>query len=68
MFDSGLFFANSASSMTTKTRNRLIALFILMFPFMVLFGFLLSQDTAPSPTKSPALNPDNVTNTVYPPR
>ena len=29
--------------MTTKTRNRLIVLFIVIFPIMVLVGFVISE-------------------------
>jgi hypothetical protein len=29
--------------MTTKTRNRLIVLFIVTFPIMVLVGFVISE-------------------------
>jgi hypothetical protein len=29
--------------MTTKTRNRLIILFIVTFPIMVLIGFVISE-------------------------
>jgi hypothetical protein len=29
--------------MTTKTRNRLIVLFIVTFPLMVLIGFVISE-------------------------
>jgi hypothetical protein len=58
MIDAGRFFANSAASMTTKTRNRLIVLFILAFPFMVLFGFLISQVAVPLPPIQPLPNPN----------
>jgi len=44
--------------MTLKTRNRLIMLFILAFPFMVLFGFILSQIVAPLPPIPPLPNPN----------
>jgi hypothetical protein len=44
--------------MTTKTRNRLIVLFILAFPFMVLLGFILSQIIAPLPPVQPLPNPN----------
>jgi hypothetical protein len=33
--------------MTTKTRNRLIVLFIVTFPIMVLVGFVISEYTHP---------------------
>jgi len=29
--------------MTTKTQNRLLALFILLFPFVVFLAFLISE-------------------------
>jgi hypothetical protein len=44
--------------MTTKTRNRLIVLFILAFPFIVLFGFLISQIAGPLPPVQPLPNPN----------
>jgi hypothetical protein len=58
MIDAGGFFANSAAGMTTKTRNRLIVAFILAFPFMVLFGFLVSQVVGPLPPIQPLPNPN----------
>ncbi|HSY10310.1 MAG TPA: hypothetical protein VK840_05290 [Candidatus Dormibacteraeota bacterium] len=63
MIDAAGFFANPAAGMTLKTRNRLIVLLILAFPFVVLFGFLISQIIAPS---SP--NPNTGTNAVHSPR
>jgi hypothetical protein len=56
------------TSMTSKTRSRLIVLFILAFPFVVLFGFLISQVITTSPSNSPSLNPDRSTNALYSPR
>src|ERR1700722_12077916 len=44
--------------MTTKNRNRLIMLFILAFPFIVLFGFLASQIISPLPQIQPLPNPN----------
>jgi hypothetical protein len=44
--------------MTTKTRSRLIVLFILAFPFLVLFGFLASQVVGPLPPGQPLPNPN----------
>ncbi len=44
--------------MTIKTRNRLIVLFILAFPFIVLFGFLVSQVAQPLPPIPPLPNPN----------
>lgn len=44
--------------MTLKTRNRLIVLFILAFPFIVLFGFLISQIAGPLPPIPPLPNPN----------
>jgi hypothetical protein len=41
-----------------KTRNRLIVLFILAFPFVVLFGFLLSQVVGPLPPVQSLPNPN----------
>jgi hypothetical protein len=58
MIDAAIFFANPASGMTIKTRNRLIVLFIFGFPFMVLFGFLASQIIAPLAPIQPLPNPN----------
>ena len=58
MIDGGGFFANPATGMTTKTRNRLIVLFIFGFPFMVLLGFLVSQLVGPLPPIQPLPNPN----------
>jgi len=44
--------------MTIKTRNRLIVLFILSFPFVVLFGFLISQVASPLTPIPPLTNPN----------
>jgi hypothetical protein len=44
--------------MTTKTRNRLIVFCILAFPFIVLFGFLVSQIVGPLPPIQPLPNPN----------
>jgi hypothetical protein len=44
--------------MTKKTRNRLVVLFILSFPFIVLFGFLVSQVVGPLPPIQPLPNPN----------
>jgi hypothetical protein len=44
--------------MTLKIRNRLIALCILAFPFVVLFGFLVSQVAGPLPPIQPLPNPN----------
>jgi len=44
--------------MTQKTRNRLIVLFILTFPFIVLFGFLVSQIVGTLPPIQPLPNPN----------
>jgi hypothetical protein len=44
--------------MTTKTRNRLIFVFIFGFPFVVLFGFLISQIVGPLPPVQPLPNPN----------
>jgi hypothetical protein len=53
-----IFRANFRNSMTTKTRNRLIVLFILAFPFVVLFGFLISQVASPLPPIQLLPNPN----------
>jgi hypothetical protein len=72
MIDAAGFFANPAASMTTKTRNRLLAFCILALPFLVLLGFVISESinpllpVQPLPKSSPA--PNNVTNTIYSPR
>ncbi|HEY5233569.1 MAG TPA: hypothetical protein VIK35_08560 [Verrucomicrobiae bacterium] len=58
MIDAAKFFANPAASMTIKTRNRLIVLFILAFPFVILFGFLASQVVGPLPPIQPLPNPN----------
>jgi|SRR3984885_12393308 len=58
MIDANRFFANPAASMTTKTRNRLIVLCILAFPFIVLFGFLVPQVVGPLPPIQPLPNPN----------
>jgi hypothetical protein len=44
--------------MTPKTRNRLAALFILAFPFMVALGFLISEAIRPLPPLPPLPNPN----------
>jgi hypothetical protein len=44
--------------MTIKTRSRLIVLFILVFPFVALFGFLASQVIRPLPPIQPLPNPN----------
>jgi hypothetical protein len=54
--------------MTTKTRNRLFVFLILVFPFVVLFGFLISEVITPSPPESPFPNTNTVTNSTYSPR
>jgi hypothetical protein len=53
-----IFLTDFRDSMTTKTRNRLILLFILAFPFIVLFGFLASQVISPLPPIQPLPNPN----------
>jgi hypothetical protein len=58
MVDAAGFFANPDASMTLKTRNRLIVLFILAFPFVVLFGFLISQVVGSLPSAQPLPNPN----------
>ena len=44
--------------MTTKTRNRLIVLFILAFPFMIMSGFLASKVINPLLPVQPLPNPN----------
>jgi hypothetical protein len=44
--------------MTTKTRNRLIVLFILGFPFLVMFGFIISESINPLPPIQPLPSPN----------
>jgi hypothetical protein len=68
MIDAAGFFANPAAGMTLKTRNRLIVLLILAFPFVVLIGFLVSQIIAPSSPKLSSPNPNTGTNAVHSPR
>jgi hypothetical protein len=53
-----IFLTDFRDSMTTKTRNRLILLFILAFPFVVLFGFIFSEYVAPLPPIQPLPNPN----------
>ena len=43
--------------MTKKTRNWLIALFILAFPFVLFFGFLIFMEEPPPPL-APLPNPN----------
>jgi hypothetical protein len=58
MIDAGGFVANPARSMTTKIRNRFIALCILAFPFLVLSGFIISESMALLPPIQPLPNPN----------
>jgi hypothetical protein len=44
--------------MTTPTRNRLITIFILLFPFMLFTGFLISEISGPLPPIHPLPNPN----------
>ena len=44
--------------MTHQTRNRLFALFILAFPILVLFWFIVSESVAPLPPVQPLPNPN----------
>ena len=44
--------------MTTQRRNRLFAILILCFPFMVLVGFLISESTGPLPPLPPLPDPN----------
>ena len=49
MVDRADTFVNLPGSMTVKTRNRLVALFILAFPFAVFVGFLIHELNSPPP-------------------
>jgi len=44
--------------MTTKTRNWLITIFILAFPFIAFFAFLISEMSGPLPPSTPLPNPN----------
>jgi hypothetical protein len=44
--------------MTTPTRNRLITIFILLFPFILFTGFLVSELSGPLPPLRPLPNPN----------
>jgi hypothetical protein len=66
MIDAAGFFANPAASMTLKTRNRLIMLFILAFPFVVITGFLILEHFHPTPATPPPALTD--TNFIHSPR
>jgi hypothetical protein len=70
MIDATRFFANPAASMTTKTRNRIVVLFILAFPFVLFLGFLISEFAKPLPPipQLPNPNPNTGTNAIYSPR
>jgi hypothetical protein len=60
--------------MTKKTRNWLIALSILAFPFVLFFGFLIFMAEEPlksnpnEPVKTVPQSPVTATNAVYSPR
>jgi hypothetical protein len=58
MIDATRFFANPAAGMTTKTRNRIVVLFILAFPFVLFLGFLISEFAKPLPPIPPLPNPN----------
>ncbi len=47
--------------MTSKTRNRMMALAIIAFPFVVLLGFVISQAIAPAPSNPPTPNQTDAT-------
>ena len=49
-----MFFAKLLWKMTTKTRNWLLAGFIVAFPFTLFFLFLLFLSEGPRPTPPPA--------------
>ena len=44
--------------MNTPTRNRLITIFILLFPFILFTGFLVSEINGPLPPLRPLPNPN----------
>jgi hypothetical protein len=44
--------------MTTPARNRLLTLFILLFPFILFSGFLVSEISGPLPPSRPLPNPN----------
>ncbi|MFZ0827399.1 MAG: hypothetical protein WAO02_08240 [Verrucomicrobiia bacterium] len=51
-------FAKLPPGMTTRTRNRLITVFILLFPFVLFCGFLVSELNGPLPPIAPLPNPN----------
>jgi hypothetical protein len=58
MIDAGRFFARFPSSMTVRTRNRLITFSILAGPFVFFIGLLLFWDAEPLPPVPPLPNPN----------
>lgn len=58
MIDATGFFGNSAASMATKTRNRLIVLCLLAFPFILFVGLLISEFAKPLPSVLPLPTPN----------
>ncbi|HVU08471.1 MAG TPA: hypothetical protein VHG89_08005 [Verrucomicrobiae bacterium] len=52
--------------MTVRNRNRLIALFIVTFPFMVIVWFLYYEKNHPTPVEPPPSLTD--TNFIHDPR
>jgi hypothetical protein len=50
--------------MTTHLRNRLFVLFILLFPFMLFCGFLMSELAGPLPPLAPLPNPNGYNDLV----
>ncbi len=52
--------------MTTKTRNRLLTLLVVVLPLLIFLGFLISEIIKPTPTS--LLSPDSTTNVIQSPR
>ena len=58
MVDGADNFAKLPPGMTTRTRNRLITVFILSFPFVLFTGFLIFRTAGPLPPILPLPNPN----------
>lgn len=58
MVDGADNFAKLPHGMTTRTRNRLITVFILLFPFVLFTGFLIFRTSGPLPPILPLPNPN----------
>ncbi len=67
MVDRAAAFVNLPGSMTVKTRNRLVALFILAFPFAVFGGFLIHELNSPQPPVQSQVNGRNEATNAAPP-